>query len=128
MRRDARFWRNVALITLVHVLALIALLRWAGASKIESAQEITWLSADEDTSASIDSPTPEETPTPEKPALPEEIHACAGEKRDPASDRDSSSNFVREHYSEAVAKSFAQTQSEEKDVTESESLAGEKEI
>ena len=72
MRRDARFWRNVALITLVHVLALIALLRWAGASKIESAQEITWLSADEDTSASIDSPQPEETPTPEKPALPEE--------------------------------------------------------
>jgi outer membrane biosynthesis protein TonB len=72
MRRDARFWRNVALITLVHVLALIALLRWAGASKIESAQEITWLSADEDTSASIDSPKPEETPTPEKPALPEE--------------------------------------------------------
>jgi outer membrane biosynthesis protein TonB len=72
MRRDARFWRNVALITLVHVLALIALLRWVGASKIESAQEITWLSADEDTSASIDSPKPEETPTPEKPALPEE--------------------------------------------------------
>ena len=72
MRRDARFWRNVALITLVHVLALIALLRWAGASKIESAQEITWLSANEDTSASIDSPKPEETPTPEKPALSEE--------------------------------------------------------
>jgi outer membrane biosynthesis protein TonB len=72
MRRDARFWRNVALITLVHVLALIALLRWAGASKIESTQEITWLSANEDTSASIDSPKPEETPTPEKPALSEE--------------------------------------------------------
>jgi outer membrane biosynthesis protein TonB len=72
MRRDARFWRNVALITLVHVLALIALLRWAGASKIESAQEITWLTADEDTSASIDSPQTEETPTPEKPALLEE--------------------------------------------------------
>ena len=72
MRRDARFWRNVALITLVHVLALIALLRWAGASKIESAQEITWLSADEDMSASVDSPKPEETPTPEKSAPPEQ--------------------------------------------------------
>jgi outer membrane biosynthesis protein TonB len=72
MRRDARFWRNVALITLLHVVALIALLRWAGASKIESAQEITWLSADEDTSASVDSPKPEETATPEKPAPPEE--------------------------------------------------------
>jgi colicin import membrane protein len=72
MRRDARFWRNVVLITLVHVAALIALLRWAGASKIESAQEITWLSTDQDTSASVDSPKPEETPTPEKPAPAEE--------------------------------------------------------
>ena len=73
MRRDAGFWRNVALITLLHVVALIALLRWAGASKIESAQQITWLSADKDMSASVDSPKPEETPTPEKPAPPEEI-------------------------------------------------------
>jgi len=72
MHRDARFWRNVALITLVHVVALIALLRWAGASKIESAQEITWLSPDEDMSASVDSPKPEETPTPEKSAPPEQ--------------------------------------------------------
>ena len=72
MRRNARFWRNVVLITLVHVAALIALLRWAGASKIESAQEITWLSTDQNTSAAVDSPTPEETPTPEKPAPPEE--------------------------------------------------------
>ena len=77
MRRDARFWRNVALITLVHVAALIALLRWAGASKIESAQEITWLSADEDMSASVESPKPEETPTPEKPAPPEENQSVA---------------------------------------------------
>jgi len=106
MRRDARFWRNVALITLVHIAALIALLRWVGASKIESAQEITWLSADEDTSASIDSPKPEETQTTGKArsAGRKSIRACAGEKRDPASDRDSSSNSVREHYSEAVAK------------------------
>jgi len=73
MHRDARFWRNVALITLVHVAALIALLRWAGASKIESAQEITWLNTgDKETSASVDSPKPEETPIPEKPAPPEE--------------------------------------------------------
>jgi TonB family protein len=73
MRRDARFWRNVVLITLVHVAALIALLRWAGASKIESTQEITWLNtADNDTTAPVDSPKPEETPTPEKPAPSEE--------------------------------------------------------
>ena len=79
MRRDARFWRNVVLISLVHVAALIALLRWAGASKIESAQEIAWLSpADNDSSATVDSSTPEqnskpeETPTPEKAVPPEE--------------------------------------------------------
>jgi TonB family protein len=72
MRRDARFWRNVALIALVHVAALIALLRWAGASKIESSQQITWLKTDEDTSASDDSPKPEETPTPGKPTPTEE--------------------------------------------------------
>jgi outer membrane biosynthesis protein TonB len=77
MRRDARFWRNVALITLVHIVALIALLRWAGASKIESAQEITWLSADEDTSVLVDSPKPEETPIPETPARPEENQSPA---------------------------------------------------
>ena len=78
MRRDARFWRNVVLITLAHVAALIALLRWAGASKIESTQEITWLNtADNDTSAIVDSPTPEETPTPEKPAPPEENQSVA---------------------------------------------------
>ena len=72
MRCDARFWRNVALITLLHVVGLIALLRWAGASKIESAQEITWLSADVGTSASVESPTQEETPTPENLAPPQE--------------------------------------------------------
>jgi outer membrane biosynthesis protein TonB len=76
MRRDARFWRNVVLITLVHVAALIALLRWAGASKIESPQQVTWLNtADNDTadsSTSDQNSKPEETPTSEKPALPEE--------------------------------------------------------
>jgi TonB family protein len=77
MRRDARFWRNVVLITLVHVVALIALLRWAGASKIESAQEITWLSTEEDTSASVDSSKPEETSTPETTAPPEETQSVA---------------------------------------------------
>jgi outer membrane biosynthesis protein TonB len=78
MRRDARFWRNVVLISLVHVAALIALLRWAGASKVESAQEITWLNTtDKDTSASVDSPKPEETPTPEKPAPSEENQPVA---------------------------------------------------
>ncbi len=75
MRLNARFWRNVTLITLVHVGALIALLRWAGASKIASAQEITWLNTGSEASATADTPIIEATPTPEperKPSPPEE--------------------------------------------------------
>ena len=72
MRRDGRFWRNVALITVVHLAALIALLRWAGASKIERAQEITWLNIDNDISGSLDSLKREETLMPAKPPPPEE--------------------------------------------------------
>src|SRR5881392_1847090 len=55
MRLNARFWRNVTLITLVHV----------GASKIASAQEITWLNTESEASATADTPIIEATPTPE---------------------------------------------------------------
>jgi len=75
MRLNARFWRNVTVIALVHVAALIALLRWAGASKIASAQEIMWLDTGSEASATADTPTIEATPTPEperKPSPPEE--------------------------------------------------------
>ena len=74
MRLNARFWRNVTLIALVHAVALIALLRWAGASKIASAQEITWLNTGGEASAA-DAAKTAETPTPEpegKPSPPEE--------------------------------------------------------
>jgi colicin import membrane protein len=75
MRLNARFWRNVTLIALIHLVALITLLRWAGASKIASAQEITWLTDVGEASATADTPTIEETPTPEperRPSAPEE--------------------------------------------------------
>jgi TonB family protein len=75
MRLNAPFWRNVTVIALVHVAALIALLRWAGASKIASAQEITWLNTGSEASATADTPIIEATPTPEperKPSPPEE--------------------------------------------------------
>jgi colicin import membrane protein len=65
MRRNARFWRNVTLIALVHLALLIALLRWAGGSKIASAQEITWLNTGSQPSASPDTTTTEEMSTPE---------------------------------------------------------------
>jgi len=75
MRLNAPFWRNVTVIAVVHVAALIALLRWAGASKIASAQEITWLNTGSEASATADTPIIEATPTPEperKPSPPEE--------------------------------------------------------
>lgn len=75
MPRNARFWRNVVLISFVHVAALIALLRWAGASKIESAPGITWLSNDNAEDLQMDSPEPEKNPTPEKSAAAEESPA-----------------------------------------------------
>src|SRR5438874_13518787 len=62
MRLNAPFWRNVTVIAVVHVAALIALLRWAGASKIASAQEITWLNTGSEASATADTAIIEETP------------------------------------------------------------------
>ena len=80
MRLNARFWRNVTLIALVHLVALIALLRWAGVSKIASAQEITWLNAGGEASVTADAHTTEATPTPE----PERTPSPPGENQ-PAS-------------------------------------------
>ena len=80
MRLNARFWRNVTLIALVHAVALIALLRWAGASKIASAQEITWLNTGGEASATADAAKTEETPTPEpesNSSPPEEIQPAS---------------------------------------------------
>jgi hypothetical protein len=75
MRRNACFWRNVTLIALAHLALLLVLLRWAGASKIASAQEITWLNTGNETIAAADTTKLEETPTSEPehtPSPPEE--------------------------------------------------------
>jgi hypothetical protein len=40
MSKDARFWRNVALIALAHVAILIGLVRWSREPKSLSAQGI----------------------------------------------------------------------------------------
>ena len=64
MRRNARFWRNVIMIALVHLGALVALLRWAGSSKIAAAQEITWLNTGGEPTETADFAKAEETPTP----------------------------------------------------------------
>ena len=74
MRRNARFWRNVILIALVHLGALVALLRWAGSSKIAAAQEITWLTTGGEPMETADLAKAEETLTsdPERKSSPPE--------------------------------------------------------
>ena len=44
MPRDARFWRNVLLITAAHVAILIALVRWSHATRSPDSQSIMWMS------------------------------------------------------------------------------------
>jgi TonB family protein len=65
MRHLARFWRNVTLITVVHLIALVALFRWASGSKIIGTEQITWLNTADETIATADAGTSQETPTPE---------------------------------------------------------------
>src|SRR2546430_14715923 len=90
MRLNACFWRNVTLIALVHAVALIALLRWAGASKIASAQEITWLNTAVEASAAADITKIEETPTPEPehaPSPPEENQSTSAPAKSQSEER-----------------------------------------
>jgi TonB family protein len=79
MSRDARFWRNVTIIALVHIALLFVLIRWSRAPKKMIARDITWMNAgagDEGatstaptaSSSAATEPTPEEEsakPTPE---------------------------------------------------------------
>src|SRR5437868_14069848 len=65
MRYTARFWRNVTLIAIMHLLALVALLRWASGSKITRAEEITWFYTADEAIATADAVDSEETPTTE---------------------------------------------------------------
>jgi len=70
MARDARFWRNVAVIGLAHVAILIGLIRWSRESKKSNASDIIWMEGGAGDvaaapPASEDRPNePEETPHP----------------------------------------------------------------
>ena len=43
MARDARFWRNVTIIALLHIALLIAFLRWSREPKKAITSSITWM-------------------------------------------------------------------------------------
>jgi outer membrane biosynthesis protein TonB len=79
MSRDARFWRNVTIIAVVHVALLVALIRWSRSPQKSITRDITWMNAGAGdagstiaapaaSSAAATEPTPEEEsvkPTPE---------------------------------------------------------------
>lgn len=65
MRRNLRFWRNVAVIGVVHGAVLFGLARWGGEAKKATAAEILWM----DAGAMAVSRTPAEPPE-EPPAIP----------------------------------------------------------
>jgi TonB family protein len=74
MPRDARFWRNVLLIAVAHIVILIALVRWNHATRSPNLQSIMWISgggtdvAPESlpakTEKTIEATSPPETDTP----------------------------------------------------------------
>ena len=43
MSKDARFWRNVTLIGLAHVVLIVGLVRWSRGTKNAQAQSVVWL-------------------------------------------------------------------------------------
>jgi len=75
MPRDARFWRNVTIIAVAHIVCIIVLVRWSRATAKPNLQSIVWMSGEV---AAIDSPATAESamepaPPPEiPPPIPEE--------------------------------------------------------
>ena len=62
MRRNAPFWRNLALVGIVHVAVLLGLSRWSGKAQKLSASEIVWIDAGAMTSISPVAPAEVEEP------------------------------------------------------------------
>ncbi|HJT80851.1 MAG TPA: TonB C-terminal domain-containing protein [Chthoniobacterales bacterium] len=80
MSNNGNFWRNVALICVAHVIAIIGVVRWNGASTANQPENVVWLAGDSSGASPANSATPrpvsstprptplhqpEETPTPD---------------------------------------------------------------
>lgn len=69
MSRDARFWRNVALIALAHLVVLLALARASRETRDSNVQSIVWMNSaavETATSAPLPAAAEREAPSPEK--------------------------------------------------------------
>ena len=71
MSKDARFWRNVVVIGLAHVLVLVGLVRWSLATnRAPNTQRIVWITGGtEDNGAASPKPARVSTPPPEPSSL-----------------------------------------------------------
>jgi TonB family protein len=79
MPRDARFWRNVTIIAVAHIVCIIVLVRWSRATVKPNLQSIVWMSAE---IAAIDSPSRAESAI--EPAPPPEIPPPIPEEKEPS--------------------------------------------
>jgi TonB family protein len=74
MSRDARFWRNVALITVAHLAVLLALARGSRDAATPNLQTVVWMNSEvavvEAKSVPAPTPTPPEVEKPDAPANP----------------------------------------------------------
>jgi TonB family protein len=61
MPRDARFWRNVTIITVAHIAIIIALVRWNRETRRPNLQSIVWMSGSGTTVAAHGTPAQTET-------------------------------------------------------------------
>lgn len=80
MPRDARFWRNVAIIAVAHVAVIIVLVRWNQQTAKASLQSIVWMTGEV---AAIGSPARTETPTDAAPP-PEVAPSIRDEQEEPS--------------------------------------------
>ena len=77
MRRNLSFWRNVAIIGVVHGAVLFGLARWGGETKKATAAEIFWMDAGALASAEVPAAIPEPPTIPTPAPIEEEPPATA---------------------------------------------------
>ncbi len=85
MARDARFWRNVAIIAVAHIAVAIALVRWNHEKARPNLQSVVWLNSEvvARTEPAIEEAAPSEADTPRtKPEEPEDPPLPSSAKSD----------------------------------------------
>ena len=70
MARDARFWRNVTIIALLHIAVLLAFIRWSRGPKRPITSSIVWMNAGAGDAGMQSAPAPAPSPPREEPPAP----------------------------------------------------------